>query len=113
MTIYNLYKQAIIRHVMAVLPGYNYLGPFNKLDSGEPRNPTDEEAKKHDLGYHYYLNKGENPYYRWSDVDEKFLRGIKGRSDYGAYVARGVFEAKKFLTDKLGVKRIKGTYGSC
>lgn len=33
------------------LPGYNYLGPGNDLDSGEPTNKLDELAYQHDLAY--------------------------------------------------------------
>lgn len=35
-----------------VLPGYKYLGPGNKLNSGAPVNSADFIAQKHDNAYH-------------------------------------------------------------
>lgn len=35
-----------------VLPGYNYLGPGNSLNRGNPVNETDHIAQIHDHQYH-------------------------------------------------------------
>lgn len=81
------------------LPGYNYLGPFNSEDNGEPTNAADRAADRHDKRYkslsdqHGYLA----PYVKYNDADEAFLRDIAGENDYGARIARQVFRFKKRL----------------
>lgn len=81
------------------LPGYNYLGPFNSEDNGEPTNEADRAADVHDKEYGVLSrNHGYwKPYFNWNEADEKFLKRIQDSRDYGARVARGVFGAKQFL----------------
>lgn len=76
------------------LPGYNYLGPGNKLNKGEPTNYNDAVARAHDHAYDSYLKKRQNPYTQWSDADESFLKQIK-YNDYGGVLGGGFFHAKK------------------
>ena len=48
---YSLLPQNTLSNVPLTIPGYNYLGPGNKLDNGEPTNHLDELAKEHDIAY--------------------------------------------------------------
>ena len=52
------------------LPGYNYLGPFNKLNKGPPRSYNDLIAAIHDDHYDDIQNEGGNPYTMYNDADE-------------------------------------------
>lgn len=38
------------------LPGFNYLGPANPLNNGEPKNAVDRVAKEHDIRYQEILD---------------------------------------------------------
>nr|UVF58812.1 MAG: VP1 [Ecsensius stictus parvovirus] len=84
------------------IPGYNYLGPGNSLDSGPPLNSLDELAKTHDEGYQKILDSGHNPYTHWSKTDQDFLDGIhKEDLSVGKVVAGGLFGLKKALAPVL------------
>ena len=80
-----------------VLPGYNYLGPFNAEDNGPPTNPTDKAANVHDKEYKQISAKEGywTPYYKYNHADEKFLQDIKDETDYGAYIASAAFKTKR------------------
>jgi len=80
-----------------VLPGYNYLGPFNDLESGKPTNASDEAARIHDYEYNDLQKEGKNPYFTFNRADQKFLDSIKSNSDYGGVIGRTFFNAKKRL----------------
>lgn len=63
-------------------PGYNYLGPGNSLDNGEPVNTLDAAAKKHDHGYDAKLKSGDNnPYVHFNDADVEMMSDINKHID--------------------------------
>ena len=87
-----------------VPPGYKYLGPFNSLNKGKPKNYNDYVALIHDIQYNYIQNLGYNPYTKHNDADEHFLQNIQ-RNAVSPQVAASVFGVKKIgpklnLTDK-------------
>lgn len=84
-------------HKGLTLPGYNYLGPFNSEDNGEPTNKADRAADVHDKRYKLLSGKYGYwaPYTKWNEADEEFLRDIQNETDYGARIARNVFKAKR------------------
>lgn len=82
------------------LPGYKYLGPGNRLDKGEPNNESDRVAQAHDVEYDKYLKAGHNPYMKWNEADEEFLK--KAKNDYGGLLGKGFFGMKK-LAHKAGL----------
>jgi hypothetical protein len=77
------------------LPGYNYCGPGNKLDNGEPTCATDAACKRHDQAYTDLIDAGETPYTHWVWADQQLLDAIKDNNDYGAHIAREYFTLKK------------------
>jgi hypothetical protein len=78
------------------LPGYNYLGPFNDVDDTPPTNKADAAARKHDIAY---TALGKRAYWTFNQADEDFLEEIKDETDYGAKIAKVVFEHKKKLAE--------------
>lgn len=76
------------------LPGYKYLGPFNRLDKGEPTNKSDKAARKHDIEYGKYIRKGDNPYTSYNRADEDFLRNVQ-LNDYGGLLGSTFFRIKR------------------
>lgn len=78
----------------ATAPGYNYLGPFNSLENGPPVNLSDAAAKEHDIKYGVL---GKRAYYTYNKADEEFLKAIDKETDWGAKIAKRVFNAKKKL----------------
>lgn len=83
------------------LPGYKYVGPFNRLDKGIPSNATDAAAYEHDIAYSYYEFLGLNPYLYYNNADSILLFNIRGHYDYGAKLARGYFKLKALLMPKM------------
>lgn len=84
------------------LPGYNYLGPFNSEDNGEPTNESDRVAKRHDQGYKLLQLSGRNPYIEWNNADAEAQR--QWGHDWGGRVARGAFALKRTAA-KAGLLR--------
>lgn len=78
------------------LPGYKYLGPGNKLDKGPPTDYNDWVAYIHDQGYGEIIEKGGNPYIRFSDADEQALQHFDF-SSYGGALGKTFFQIKKKL----------------
>lgn len=78
------------------LPGYNYLGPFNSLNNGEPTNKSDKQAFLHDIKYGQY---GPWSYVRYNQADEDFNNNIG--DDYGGQLGKKAFTVKKNLA-RLG-----------
>lgn len=76
------------------LPGYKYLGPFNKLNKGEPTNESDRAALEHDKGYAKLLSEGKRAYTQFNDADEQFLKRVK-TNDYGGWLGKQFFTLKK------------------
>nr|ASC49328.1 VP1 [Dromedary camel bocaparvovirus 1] len=89
-----------------LFPGYKYLGPFNPLDNGEPVNKADEAAKRHDLAYNQYLNKGLNPYLKFNKADQQLIDDLSNDSSLGGKFARGVFSIKRALAPSLDEKQL-------
>lgn len=82
------------------LPGYNYLGPGNSLEKGEPTNPSDAAALIHDIEYQKYIDAGLNPYTNYNAADEAAI--LNFASDWGGTVGKAVFTAKRMLA-KIGL----------
>ena len=91
-----------------LFPGYNYLGPFNPLDNGDPVNKADEAAKKHDLAYNNYINKGLNPYLKFNKGDQDFIDSLQSDSSLGGNFAKAVFHIKKQIAPALNEPKDTG-----
>lgn len=74
--------------------GYNYLGPWNDLNRGEPTNRNDAVARKHDIAYAELAKAGKSPYTDWNGADEDFLNKLQP-DDAATYIAEGMFVIKK------------------
>jgi len=53
------------------LPGYNYCGPFNSLNNGQPTNVLDEKCMVHDIAYNAY---GKGAYFKFIPADAVLVR---------------------------------------
>lgn len=91
-----------------LFPGYNYLGPFNPLENGDPVNKADEAAKKHDQAYNKYINKGLNPYLKFNKGDQDFIDSLQSDSSVGGNFARAVFHIKKQIAPALNEPKDTG-----
>lgn len=91
-----------------LFPGYNYLGPFNPLENGDPVNKADEAAKKHDQAYNKYINKGLNPYLKFNKGDQDFIDSLQSDSSVGGNFARAVFHIKKQFAPALNEPKDTG-----
>lgn len=91
-----------------LFPGYNYLGPFNPLENGDPVNKADEAAKKHDQAYNNYINKGLNPYLKFNKGDQDFIDSLQSDSSVGGNFARAVFHIKKQIAPALNEPKDTG-----
>lgn len=83
------------------LPGYKYLGPFNKLNKGTPTSYNDFVAYVHDHQYGEIIEKGGNPYLYWSKADARAYRHFT-HDEYGGTIGKFFFGLKKRLFE-LGV----------
>jgi len=83
------------------LPGYNYLGPGNPLDSGTPVNKTDQIAEKHDWAYHYA--KSDSDIFK---ADHQAIQEFGNESGLGAFLGKYGLEAKNLIEEKLIGKSI-------
>lgn len=100
------------------LPGYSYLGPFNRLDKGPPQGVSDAAAREHDIAYEQYIEEGLNPYLNYNEADEEFLQKVSKESDYGGRIATGLFGLKKRFfprfsdtsSNKVIIDYIKGIF---
>lgn len=77
------------------LPGYNYLGPGNKLDKGPPTDKNDRTAEKHDWGYDRIVRRGQDPYWNYNNDDRRAQRDFD-HSSYGGTAGRAFFTGKRF-----------------
>lgn len=93
------------------LPGYKYLGPFNGLNLGEPTNPLDAAARKHDIAYTDQINKKLYPYLFFNKADQDLIDAAKTQPGLAAYLTHFFFSLKKkhFPHQQLGAKR-KGVF---
>ncbi len=79
------------------LPGYRYMGPFNSLNRGRPRNRADYAARIHDKTYGKIIGQGRRAYTNFNEADEDMLRSLKGDTSLGGYVARAAFGLKRVV----------------
>lgn len=86
-----------------VLPGYNYLGPFNGPDRGEPVNAADAAAQKHDQAYQEQLDQGDNPYLKYNHADREFQEELSEDTSLGGNLGKAVFQAKKRVLEPFGL----------
>ena len=75
-----------------LIPGYNYCGPFNPEDNGEPVNFTDAACQRHDKAY---KKLGPWAYMYFNKADALLLEEIKDQTDIGAVIARAYFKRKR------------------
>lgn len=80
------------------VPGYNYCGPFNSNDNGEPVNKDDAGCKKHDLSDEYKDYKG---YIFFNDADEELIQDLKDSTTFTGKVAKRYFEWKKRVMPRM------------
>ena len=76
------------------VPGFNYMGPGNKMDKGPPTARDDAVSLEHDVEYGKIEKEGVNPKWVWSDADEKFVNEIKDTKT-GRWISKPYFQAKK------------------
>lgn len=86
-----------------VLPGYNYLGPFNGPDRGRPVNAADAAAQKHDQAYQEQLDQGDNPYLKYNHADKEFQEELAGDTSFGGNLGKAAFQAKKRVLEPFGL----------
>lgn len=86
-----------------VLPGYNYLGPFNGPDRGEPVNAADAAAQRHDQAYQEQLDQGDNPYLRYNHADREFQQELSEDTSFGGNLGKAAFQAKKRVLEPFGL----------
>lgn len=84
-----------------VLPGYNYLGPFNPLPNGDPVNKADAAARDHDYAYDDYIKNGVNPYLNFNKADETFINDLKDDWSFGGVLGSSAFKLKRVLFPHL------------
>ena len=95
---YSKYKKGF------TLPGYNYLGPFNGENNGKATGHSDKAAQDHDNEYkdsiknHGYIKT----YLRHNTADERFTKSIQNDKDWGAKIARRVFNNKRKANEEFG-----------
>lgn len=82
-------------------PGYNYLGPGNTLDRGDPTNLSDAAAQRHDYWYQAYQESGHNPYWHHNQADEQFIKDTTNAKDWGGKVGNLVFRFKRAFAPSL------------
>lgn len=92
-----------------VLPGNKYIGPGNPLESGEPANRDDANARIHDYDYDNYLKHGvkkKDLYLGYSDADKRLLDKTSTTTPEGIAITLGI--GSKKLANKFGLnKRIR------
>nr|QTE04062.1 MAG: VP [Phylloscopus inornatus parvoviridae sp.] len=81
-----------------LFPGYNYLGPGNSLDNGEPVNKVDKVARDHDIAYSRARSKQDIFNSDWKAIKSFGSEFIKSPSIAAASGAVG-------LGIKTGVER--------
>lgn len=85
----------------------NYTGPGNRTDPDylrqhRPVDRLDRAAKFHDLAYKQLQKEGRNPYFRFSEADQRFIDRVSHQSGWASRLASGVFKAKKAVNIALG-----------
>lgn len=94
-------------------PSYRYLGPFNAMNKGRPRNWLDRAAYRHDVAYG---KQGWRSYFQFSKADQDLLDAAARpvpRPTWGQYlfdevprkITRAVFGFKKWVAPRMSKKR--------
>lgn len=106
------------------LPGYNYLGPGNELEAGEPTNELDRIAQRHDRTYNEIqqeyeegIKKGKKSKEvlkkiattRIKEADEEFLKEVYAYTPESTYDAAVIYAALGGIGTKYLGERIFGT----
>lgn len=78
------------------VPGYNYLGPGNRLDDYPATNEDDAAALTHDKAYDEYISQGQDPYWNYNEADQEFLDKVG--TTYPGKLAWAIFQLKKGLS---------------
>ena len=76
------------------------------MDKGPPNNNNDQASLYHDVHYGDIEHAGENPYFKWSDSDAKWLARTDTK-DYGGVLGKAFFKTKKLLHDVGLVGKVK------
>jgi len=92
------FRQGTAYKLRIVPSGYEFLGPGNEISYNVPRNYNDVVAKYHDIAYRDLIARGIDPYTTYSQADGDFLNSLDP-DDFVTYVAKGIFESKKFLAN--------------
>lgn len=86
--------------------GYNYCGPGNPLENGEPKNATDAACKVHDYEYTAMAKNRdkmskEDLHRMIRESDHKLIDAIdrSGDNDLGSFLSRNLIKAKTKLED--------------
>jgi hypothetical protein len=82
-----------------LLRGHSYTGPFNALDNGPPKGPTDSASRTHDYDY---ADIGYLAYFTFNDADRAFLQTLRPIQSYSSKLAQLVFDTKKYLLPSIG-----------
>lgn len=87
-------------------PGYNWCGPGNSLDAGEPRNASDALCRQHDFDYSDLAKmKDKTPKEELNKLiresDNRLIEGLQSLKDrdLGSRLAEYGIRAKKKLED--------------
>lgn len=90
-----------------VLPGSEYIGPGNPIHIGPARNPADQVAREHDLGYQDLLNKPPDDFHKAvQDLDNKaiedFDKVYQESGDINAKIGSVGLGIKRKVEDTIG-----------
>lgn len=89
-------------------PGYNYCGPGNPLDNGEPVNESDAYCRQHDIDYDRFKkakDKGQLSNEELKQLvresDDRLINNLRQvqKRDFGSYLSEYGIRAKKTLED--------------
>ena len=88
--------------------GYNYCGPGNPLQNGEPKNASDSACRQHDMDYDNFKKLKDKGQLSPSEIknlvresDDRLIGNLQkapGR-DLGSYLSEMGIRAKKFAED--------------
>lgn len=88
-------------HGSFLIPGYNYLGPGNPLDNGEPVNELDADAQQHDIDYENAISADQI-----HEADKKAINKFRQHLKSSNATAASLGIAG--LNSKLGVEKVFG-----
>lgn len=91
--------------------GYNYCGPGNPLDNGQPKNASDAACRQHDIDYDRFRKEKDKGNITDKELktlvresDDRLISNLKRdpSRDLGSYLSEMGIRAKKFAED-LGI----------